>query len=382
MESRLGGVQGRTEGATVSEINPSPSRLPVPLGRGSAIDPPNRFTNNHSIPDYADFENDPAFVEELRRVPTQFLDDNSKSIVSENDSPDVQFRYSVNPYRGCEHGCSYCYARPYHEYLGLNAGVDFESKIFVKHNAAALLRDWLARDAWVPDQISFSGVTDCYQPCERKFELTRQCLEVSLAARQPISIITKNALVARDIDLLAQLASFQCAQVNISLTTLDAKLGRRLEPRTSSPEARLRAIRDLSAAGIPVRVMTSPVIPGLNDSELPSLLEAAAQAGASHAVFTMLRLPLAVKPVFLEWLEREEPLKFDRVVGLIQSVRGGELNSSKFGERMRGTGQIADQIKQTFRLFARKHGLSKSLAPLSTEYFIRPQPTSGQLRLF
>lgn len=366
----------------MSEINPSPSRLPVPHGRGSAIDPPNRFTNSHSIPDYADFENDPAFVEELRRVPTQFLDDNSKSIVSENDSPDVQFRYSVNPYRGCEHGCSYCYARPYHEYLGLNAGVDFESKIFVKHNAAALLRDWLARDAWIPDQISFSGVTDCYQPCERKFELTRQCLEVSLAARQPISIITKNALVARDIDLLAQLASFQCAQVNISLTTLDAKLGRRLEPRTSSPEARLRAIRDLSAAGIPVRVMTSPVIPGLNDSELPSLLEAAAQAGASHAVFTMLRLPLAVKPVFLEWLEREEPLKFDRVVGLIQSVRGGELNSSKFGERMRGTGQIADQIKQTFRLFARKHGLSKSLAPLSTEYFIRPQPTSGQLRLF
>lgn len=366
----------------MNEINPSPSRLPVPHGRGSAINPPNRFTSNHSIPDYADFENAPEFVEELRRVPTQFLDDNSKSVVSENDSPDVQFRYSVNPYRGCEHGCSYCYARPYHEYLGLNAGVDFESKIFVKHNAAALLRDWLARDGWIPDQISFSGVTDCYQPCERKFELTRQCLEVCLEARQPISIITKNALVARDIDLLAQLASFQCAQVNISLTTLDAKLGRRLEPRTSSPEARLRAIRDLSAAGIPVRVMTSPVIPGLNDSELPSLLEAAAKAGASHAVFTMLRLPLAVKPVFLEWLEREEPLKFDRVVGLIQSVRGGELNSSKFGERMRGTGPIADQIKQTFRLFARKHGLSNPLPALSTAQFLRPQPASGQLRLF
>jgi DNA repair photolyase len=366
----------------VSEINNRPVQLPAPHGRGSAIDPPNRFVNVHSVPDYADFENDPEFLEELRRVPTQFLDDNSKSIVSENDSPDVYFRYSVNAYRGCEHGCSYCYARPYHEYLGLNAGVDFESKIFVKHKAAQLLQDWLARETWTPEHISFSGVTDCYQPCERKFELTRQCLEVCLASRQPISIITKNALVVRDLDLLSQLAAVGCAQVNISLTTLDSKLARRLEPRTSSPDARLRAIRDLSAAGIPVRVMTAPVIPGLNDSELPALLQAASQAGARHASFTVLRLPLSVKPVFLEWLQREEPLKYDRVVGLIQSVRGGELNSSNFGERMRGTGQIADQIKQTFKLFARKHGLDKSLPALSTDHFIRPQPTSGQLRLF
>jgi DNA repair photolyase len=366
------------EGAIVSEI----ADRPAPHGRGSAINPPNRFTSVHSVPDYADFENDPDFLAELRRVPTRFLDDNSKSIVSANDSPDVYFRYSVNAYRGCEHGCSYCYARPYHEYLGLNAGVDFESKIFVKHNAAHLLQDWLAREAWIPEHISFSGVTDCYQPCERQFELTRQCLEVCLASRQPVSIITKNALVVRDLDLLSQLAAIDCAHVNISLTTLDAKLARRLEPRTSSPDARLRAIRDLSAAGIPVRVMTAPVIPGVNDSELPALLQAASQAGARHASFTMLRLPLAVKPVFLEWLQREEPLKYDRVVGLIQAVRGGELNSSNFGERMRGTGQIADQIKQTFKLFARKHGLDKSLPPLSTDHFIRPQPTSGQLRLF
>lgn len=357
-------------------------RIPAPHGRGSAIEPPNRFGLVHAIPDYADFENDPEFLEDLRRVPTQFLADTAQSIVSENDSPDIKFRYSANPYRGCEHGCAYCYARPYHEYLGLNAGVDFESKIFVKHDAAHLLRDWLARDAWVPEEIVFSGVTDCYQPCEREFQLTRQCLEVCLAARQPVSIITKNALVVRDLDLLAEMARFGCAHVNMSLTTLDAGFGRRLEPRTSSPPARLRAIRDLTDAGVPVRVMTAPIIPGLNDSEIPALLEAAAKAGARHAAFTVLRLPLAVKPVFLEWLDRVEPLKRDRVVGLIQSVRGGKLNSSAFGERQRGTGEFAKQIEQTFKLFARKHGLDRSLPKLTTEHFTPPMLRSGQLRLF
>lgn len=354
----------------------------APHGRGTGLELPNRFAKSYAIPDYADFENDPDFVEDLRKVSTQFLNDDSKSIVSENDSPDVGFRYSVNAYRGCEHGCSYCYARPYHEYLGLNAGIDFETKIFVKHNAAQLLQDWLARDNWVPETIAFSGVTDCYQPCEREFQLTRQCLEVALACRQPVTMITKNALVVRDLDLLSQMAEYGGIHVNISLTTLDAKLARRLEPRTSSPQARLRAIRDLSAANVPVRVMTSPVIPGLNDSEIPSLLQAASEAGARHAVYTMLRLPLAVKPVFLDWLQREEPLKYDRIVGLIQSVRDGKMNSSDFRERMRGTGQIADQIKQTHRLFARKYQLDQKLPVLSTAHFIRPQPTSGQLRLF
>lgn len=366
----------------VSNSNSTPDSRPAPHGRGTGLEPANRFGTLRAIPDYADFENDPEFLEEHRKVPTQFLPDSSKTIVTENDSPDIPYRFSVNPYRGCEHGCSYCYARPYHEYLGLNAGIDFETKIFVKENAPQLLRDWLSRDKWVPEKIAFSGVTDCYQPCERRFELTRQCLEVCASFRQPVSLITKNALVIRDLDLLTQLALYGCIHVNISLTTLDARLARRLEPRTSSPSARLRAIKELSEAGIPVRVMTAPVIPGLNDSELPTLLEAAAQAGARHASFTMLRLPYAVKPVFLEWLEREEPLKQERVVGLVQSVRGGELNSSSFGERMRGTGQIADQITQTFRLFARKHGLDQQLAALSTEHFIRPLPTSGQLRLF
>ena len=354
----------------------------TPHGRGSGLQPPNRFKSSRTIPDYADFENDPEFLNDRRRVATQFLSDESKSIVSENDSPDVPFRFSVNPYRGCEHGCAYCYARPYHEYLGLNAGIDFESKIFVKHNAPQLLKEWLARENWQPEQISFSGVTDCYQPCERRFELTRQCLQICLDCRQPMSVITKNALVVRDLDLLSQMAEYNGVHVNISLTTLDSGLARSLEPRTSSPEARLRAIQDLSAAGIPVRVMTAPIIPGLNDSEIPALLQAAAQAGARHASFNVVRLPYAVKPIFLEWLERVEPLKRDRVVGHLQSVRGGELTSSQFGERMRGTGQIAEQIKQSFRLFARKSGLDQPLPKLSAEHFVRPLPASGQLRLF
>ena len=355
---------------------------PAPHGRGTAIAPPNRFAKTHSIPDYADFENDPEFLDDLQRVRTEFFRDESKSIVSENDSPDIPFRYSINVYRGCEHGCSYCYARPYHEYLGLNAGIDFEAKIFVKLDAPRLLREWLSRDAWRGERIIFSGVTDCYQPCERKFELTRQCLEVCAEAHQPVSLITKNALVVRDIDLLKSMAEWNGTQVNISLTTLDAKLARRLEPRTSSPTARLRAIRELTAAGIPVRVMTAPVIPGLNDSELPALLAAAAAAGAKHAAYTMLRLPHAVKEVFVEWLDREEPLKRDRVIGLIESVRDGKLNGTKYGERMRGTGEISEQIKQTFHVFARKYALDQQLPSLNSALFTPPRPVSGQLTLF
>lgn len=353
-----------------------------PSGRGSALEPPNRFLSQHAIPDYADFENDPELVDELRRAPTRFLDDDSRSIVSENDSPDVPFRYSVNAYRGCEHGCAYCYARPYHEYLGLNAGIDFETQIFVKRQAPRLLQDWLARDAWTPSDICFSGVTDCYQPCERSFELTRQMLDVCRACCQPLTIITKNALVVRDLDLLRELAQAHCVHVNISLTTLDRDFARRLEPRTSSPEARLRTIRELSDAAIPVRVMTAPIIPGLNDSEIPALLKAASEAGARHASWVLLRLPLSVNPVFVDWLERVEPTRKDRVLGLIQSVRNGELNSSAFGERMRGSGPIADQIRQTFQLFARRCGLDRPLPALSVDRFIPPSPTHGQLRLF
>lgn len=349
-------------------------------GRGANVDPANRFARYRT--DVGDLEDPPDPDDEARAVRTEFLPDASRSIVSENSSPDIPFRYSVNPYRGCEHGCSYCYARPYHEFLGLNAGLDFEAKIFVKHRAPELLTEWLERDNWTPELIAFSGVTDCYQPAEKRFELTRRCLEVTLQARLPVGLITKNAIILRDLDLLAEMAERRLVHVAISLTTLDEQFGRQLEPRTSRPAARLRAIRELSAAGVPVRVMTAPVIPGLNDAELPALLAAAADAGAQAAGYTILRLPLAVKPIFLDWLERYAPSKKSRVESWLRELRGGELNTSNFGERMRGSGLIADQIAQTYKVFCRKHGLDRKLPELDFSQFTPPTPKGGQLRLF
>ncbi|MBA4029814.1 MAG: radical SAM protein [Planctomyces sp.] len=342
----------------------------------------NRFEKVHREPDPDHWEFEPEELSLPDRIPTQFLDDATQSIVSENSSPDIPFRYSINPYRGCEHGCVYCYARPGHEYLGFNAGIDFETRIVVKREAPDLLRAWLKRKSYECEAICFSGVTDCYQPVERTLRLTRQCLEVCAEANQPVTIITKNALVVRDLDILAPMASRNLAHVSLSLTTLDAALCGELEPRTSRPAARLRAIRELSEAGIPVRVMTAPMIPGVNESELPALLEAAAKAGAVWAGYTMLRLPLSVRPVFLEWAERRFPLRYDRIVQGITAVRDGAMNSARFGERMRGTGPVADQIQQTFRVFARKHGLERMLVPLDTSQFLPPKPKTGQLELF
>ena len=264
------------------------SNRPVAKGRGSQIKPPNRFARIHVEDDFEQLEYDEDFHEELAKVRTEYFVDRSKSIISENNSPDIPFRYSLNAYRGCLHGCSYCYARPTHEYLDLNAGLDFETKIFVKERAPELLQDWLARDAWQPETIMMSGVTDCYQPAERQFELTRRCLRVALDARQPISIITKNALVTRDLDLLSGMAKLHLVRVAISITSLDQSLTRVMEPRTSSPAARLRAIRKLHEARVPVGAMLAPVIPGLNDSEIPALLKAVKDAGAGSAAFVLL----------------------------------------------------------------------------------------------
>ena len=351
-------------------------------GRGSSINPPNRFSKTHTEADFEHLEFDDEFWAEQGHLKTEFLPDASKSIISENDSPDIPFRYSLNPYRGCEHGCSYCYARPTHEYLGLNAGLDFETKIFYKERAAELFQEFLSRPKWRSELIVMSGVTDCYQPAERRFQITRGCLEVALAFKQPLGLITKNALVVRDLDLLAAMAAQRLIEVNISLTSLDQVLTRSLEPRTSSPAAKLRAIRTLTAAGIPVRVMVSPIIPGLNDSHIPAVLEAAREAGAQAASFILLRLPLTVAPVFLEWLERTHPTHRERIEHLIQSTRDGNLNSSQFGERMRGTGALAEQIQQTFKVFRRKLGYSEQLAPLDYSRFEVPRPKSGQLTLF
>lgn len=352
------------------------------MRHGSKLDPPNRFDHYHRERDLEQVEWDIEYQQQVENRQIEYLPDASKSIISENNSPDIPFRYSVNPYRGCAHACSYCYARPSHEYLGFNAGLDFETRIVVKHDAPKLFRDWLNRPRYEPEVVMMSGVTDCYQPCERQYQLTRGCLEVALEARQPIAIVTKNALVIRDLDLLSELASRHLVMVAISLTTLDVDLARSMEPRTSVPEARLRALRRLNEAGVPTRVMVAPIVPGLTDSETPQILQAAADAGAQTASYVLLRLPLVVNPVFLEWLRRTQPLKADRVESLIRSTRDGDLNDAKFGRRMKGTGAIAEQIQQTFRVFAKKLGLKHQSPPLDASQFRRPAESSGQLRLF
>lgn len=352
------------------------------MRHGSLINPPNRFETTHREPDLAHVEWDQEYLEGLAERTVEYLPDASKTIVSENDSPDVGFRYSVNPYRGCQHGCSYCYARPTHEYLGLNAGLDFETKIIVKYDAPALFREFLSRKKWQPEVVVFSGVTDCYQPAERQFKLTRRCLEVALECRQPVGIITKNALVVRDIEILREMAEHRLVHVNVSVTSLDAELARVMEPRTSIPGARLRAIQMLNSANVPVRVMVAPIIPGLNDSEVPAILEAAKSAGAGAAGHVLLRLPFTVRPVFLEWLERTQPLKAQRVTSYIRQARDGKLNDPRWGTRMSGTGPMADQIHEMFEVFTKKLGLDGKLAPLDFSNFRRPENSTGQRLLF
>jgi DNA repair photolyase len=351
-------------------------------GRGAAIRPPNPYLPVHVEADWEQVAEDDEYLAALGRPPTEYIPDQTQSIVAENDSPDVGFRYSVNPYRGCSHGCAYCYARPGHEYLGMSAGIDFETKILVKHRAAELLREFLARPSWRPETIAFSGVTDCYQPAEREFRITRACVAVAAECNQPIGIITKNALVCRDIDMLTQLAAHGAVCVSLSITSLDPKLARTMEPRTSSPEARLRAIRELTQAGVPTNVMTAPIIPGLNDSEMPAILAAAREAGAKWAGYVMLKLPTTVRPVFLDWLERNHPDKSQRVQSFIRSTRGGRLSDSQFGRRQVGTGNMAEIIADTFRIWCTKLGYADEHPPLNADDFRPPAPTSGQLRLF
>ncbi len=357
------------------------NKRPDYKGRGSPINPPNRFELTLRVPDL-DQDQPPDDLASSSGPSTQYIPDHSRSIVTENDSPDVGFRFSVNPYRGCSHGCPYCFARPSHEYLGYSAGLDFETKILVKEAAPDLLREFLQKDKWQPEPIGMSGVTDPYQPAERQYQLARGCLEVAAEAHQPIAIITKNALVTRDLDILRGMAAANLVHVNMSLTTLDADLARSMEPRASTPAARLKAITALRQAGVPVRVFVAPIIPGLNDSEIPAILAAAAEAGAMAAAFTMLRLPLSVATVFLEWLQRTQPERAARIESRIRAVRGGKLNDPEFGSRMRGTGELAEQIAQMFRLFRKKHGLDGGLPAYDCTQFRPPRPRSGQLWLF
>jgi DNA repair photolyase len=352
------------------------------VGRAAQHHPPNRYLPTHVEETFDDRELDEELLADGRKVPTEFLADATRSIITENNSPDVPFRFSINAYRGCEHGCAYCYARPTHEVFGLSAGLDFETKILVKHDAPALLREELARSSWKGEVITISGVTDCYQPAERRFRLTRGILEVMSEANQPVGVITKNALVTRDLDLLASMAERRLVHVFLSMTTLDAELARTMEPRTSPPVKKLAAIKALSEAGVPVGVMVAPVIPGLTDHEMAAILEAASEAGARSAGYVLLRLPLTVVPVFQAWLAENYPDKQQRIESLIRSTRGGGLYQSGFGLRQRGGGEYADQIGRNFKVFTRKFGLDRPLPKLDSSRFNPPRSASGQMTLF
>lgn len=353
------------------------ARPPGPRGRGTAENPENRFERIHIEPD------PPHDVDEFPiGVTSRFFRDASRSVLAENESPDVGFRWSLNPYRGCEHGCAYCYARPTHEYLGFSAGLDFESRIMVKEDAPELLRRALLSPSWQPDVIALSGNTDCYQPVERRLRLTRRCLEVLCTFRNPVDVVTKSALVVRDADLLANLARHDAAHVMISVTTLDQNLARQLEPRATTPERRLETISQLARADIPVGVFVAPVIPGLNDTEIPGILQHAAAAGARSASWILLRLPRPVDALFSSWLARVRPERATRVLNRIRDCRGGQLSESRFGVRMRGGGPYAEQLARLFDVAARRVGLDRPLPPLCTAHFRRPPQQGKQLRLW
>jgi len=350
--------------------DPAPRR---PRGRGAVENPVQRFAQLH-----VDYEEGEAPT----KVKTQFFVDHSSSVINRVNSPDLGFMSSVNPYRGCEHGCAYCYARPYHEYLGFSAGLDFESKIMVKPDAPRLLREAFLRKNYRPTTLSLSGVTDCYQLVEKKLRITRQCLEVFAEFHHPVALITKNHLITRDLDLLTELASHSAVCVYLSVTSLNPKLAHVLEPRASSPQQRLEAVRKLSAAGVPVGVSTAPIIPGLNDEEIPALLQAAADAGAFGAFYTVVRLPFSVKDVFAQWLEDHFPDRKEKILGRIRESQGPTLSNGEFGKRMTGEGIWAEQISQLFRVGLIRSGLDQRPKPrLSTTAFRVPEKEQPQLQL-
>ena len=337
-------------------------------GRGAGANPPNRFDRRH-------YEEDAAALEEAERrtVATELIKDSSRTALARNDSPDVPFTYSLNPYRGCEHGCVYCYARPSHEYLGYSAGVDFETKIVVKYDAPDLLARRFESNSWRPQVVALSGNTDPYQPVERRLELTRACLEVFLRYRNPVAIITKNHLIERDIDILQEMARINIVGATISVTTLRDDLVASMEPRTSRPQRRLEAIRRLTEAGIPTGVNVAPIIPGLTDEEVPAILEAAREAGAVRAAWINVRLPGAVQPIFEEWLQRDHPDRAGKIKNRIRSMRGGKMNDPRFGSRMRGEGEWADILSDIFKKTALQLGYDFGPRDLSTEHFRRSQ---------
>ena len=355
--------------------------MPARKGRGAVSNIEGRFERRRIEPaDYGwaagDEEDTPP------RLPTTVTPEKTRTILTRNDSPDISFDRSINPYKGCEHGCVYCFARPTHSYLGLSPGLDFETKIFSKPEAARLLREELRRPGYRCEVIALGANTDPYQPAERDLQITRGILDVLREHRHPVGIVTKASLVLRDLDLLTPMAEKGLATVMVSITTLDRGLARLMEPRAASPARRLATIRALTDAGVPAGVLSSPMIPGLNDSELERILAAAAQAGARSAGYVLLRLPHEVRQIFSEWLETHYPLRAAHVLGLVRETRGGKLYDSEFGERMKGTGPYAEILRRRFETACRRLGLSRTPAPLDTTQFRVPPRPGDQPGLF
>ena len=348
-------------------------------GRGAVANPSGRYDSVHS-----DWEDDgwgSAEAARAERPATTVTWDHAGELISETRSPDVPIRRSINPYRGCEHGCSYCFARPSHAWLNLSPGLDFETRLFAKRNAAEALRAVLSRPRYRPEPIVIGINTDAYQPIERRLRITRSLLELLSACRHPVGLITKSALIERDIDLLAPMAASGLVSVSVSVTTLDRQLNVRMEPRAADPARRLRTIATLRAAGVPVNVMVAPVIPALTDAELETILHRAAEAGAESAAYVMLRLPYELRELFPQWLATHVPDRAEHVLSLLRQMHGGQLYRAEFGSRMRGRGPIAEMIAQRFALACRRLGLNRTPRTLRSDLFTAPAPTSGQLDL-
>ncbi len=347
-------------------------------GRGSALNPKSRFDRLDQEPFDDGWDTLAVAREEEGRPQTEVNPDRSQSVIAQNQSPDIPFEQSINPYRGCEHGCIYCYARPSHAFLGLSPGLDFETKLWAKHDAAELLVKELARPAYRCSSIALGANTDPYQPIERRLRITRKVVEVLARHDHPLTIVTKSAAVTRDIDILAPMAEKGLASVALSITTLDPTLARKMEPRASAPHRRLDAIRELAAANIPTVVMVAPIIPGLTDHETEAIMEAAAENGAWWATYTLLRMPHEIKELFRNWLLHHEPLRAERVLSLHRQCRGGRLNDPRFGHRMRGEGTYAELIARRFMVARKKYGLNHKVTALRMDLFKKP---GDQLRL-
>ncbi|WP_273725873.1 PA0069 family radical SAM protein [Brucella gallinifaecis] len=347
-------------------------------GRGAGINPTGRFepTTRH------EFDDGWETLEDLPAFKTDVQVEKPRTIITRNDSPDISFDRSINPYRGCEHGCIYCFARPTHSYMGLSAGLDFEAKLFAKPDAPRLLERELAKPGYQPKTIAIGTNTDPYQPIEKKWRIMREILEVLEAANHPVGIVTKSALVVRDIDILSRMAEKGLAKVALSVTTVDANLARTMEPRASTPTLRLQAIRKLTEAGIPTSVMMGPIIPGINDHEIERILDAAYAQGAREAGYVLLRLPLEVAPLFKDWLLRNYPDRYRHVMSLVRSMRDGKDYDAEWGKRMRGTGPYAWQIGRRFEIAARKLGFNSKRVPLRNDLFEPIEKGGKQLSLF